>query len=912
MMAVIMFFVQCGFTPVYATGNIYYVDSLQGSDSNNGLSPEQAWKTADKVKNNTFSSGDTILFHRGQTWYDVSFTPNCDRLTYGAYGEGSAPVLNGSVAVDGWSVYEGNIYVCEAPQNESPYLIKYGDSLFRYSKPNNIEDLQSGYFCYLEGKIYINSPEEIQGTVYVQTAHNIFYINSKKNITIKDLCMTMSGGSCVNINGGKTMYTTVDNCEMSFAESQYGDGGGINCSSSRYGTFTNNNIHDVFGDGIMLWNSDGNSVIGNTVTRVMRGQNAGGDGIQCAGKSGNAAPDNIISNNFVSMEGSDSPKGCIQQENGDNVIISGNTCLYGYYGIEANSNYGLIENNYCAYQGIMENRVNWSSGLYMSEEEDITGMIWRNNIVYDSYPYGFSIRGNKINEDEADKQRTAFEIYNNTIYSTGTPFAAIGVDFDGKIRNNIFYNTIQNKTAVNIEKISEGKNVTSDYNIIGPQGNNFLKWDGNGYNDIWTFRSVTGNEINSRISAPQFVNVSYGQSQLPERNDFRLYSNSPGAYEGCEIKDNEGNVIYPQNCCIGAMQEVVDSSGPEITDPSKPPLQETPDYQKGLIVYEGFDYGATQLLAGQNGGEGWGGEWEETSASALNGKIGTDNLEYDGVYNTGYSAMFASSYKRQFQTPLFLDNETYYMSFIIKNSAGRGFTMSLDDSASGGKISLNWESKNGWRIKLRDKYQPYVKNEKDAFILMKITQSDNKTNVSAWINPDLSLGEDGLSSADMTDYSASKIMPDSMSISISTGALAFSVIDEIRIASNFKAVLTQTEINPSRICTGEITAWNGDIKIDEKIIFDELGDRLTIDIPLYNPEDDKSIYIGAAIKNNDYIKIFSSAKQNIASESETEVKMPIDVSNLSNDSYTVFVYIWDNNGMRAIRKPYTMYIVENN
>jgi hypothetical protein len=78
----------------------YYVDYTGGNDSNDGMSSTSAWKTMDKVNASTFVPGDTILFKRGEIWYH-QLTPVCNGsignyITYGAYGTGVRPIIDGS------------------------------------------------------------------------------------------------------------------------------------------------------------------------------------------------------------------------------------------------------------------------------------------------------------------------------------------------------------------------------------------------------------------------------------------------------------------------------------------------------------------------------------------------------------------------------------------------------------------------------------------------------------------------------------------------------------------------------------------------------------------------------------------------------------------------------------------------
>jgi parallel beta-helix repeat protein len=76
------------------------VDSINGSDLNNGLSQENAWKTLEKVGSVTFSAGDKILLKRGSIWYErLNFKGSGsynNPIIISDYGQGELPVIDGS------------------------------------------------------------------------------------------------------------------------------------------------------------------------------------------------------------------------------------------------------------------------------------------------------------------------------------------------------------------------------------------------------------------------------------------------------------------------------------------------------------------------------------------------------------------------------------------------------------------------------------------------------------------------------------------------------------------------------------------------------------------------------------------------------------------------------------------------
>ena len=95
---------------------VYYIDNLNGHDTNDGLSPENAKKDHTIID---VRPGDTLLFKRGtmhrgalKTWAGAEGA----WVTYGAYGEGELPIFCGSTDVSkpsDWVEIEPNIWECQ-------------------------------------------------------------------------------------------------------------------------------------------------------------------------------------------------------------------------------------------------------------------------------------------------------------------------------------------------------------------------------------------------------------------------------------------------------------------------------------------------------------------------------------------------------------------------------------------------------------------------------------------------------------------------------------------------------------------------------------------------------------------------------------------------------------------------------
>lgn len=79
-------------------GTNYYIDSENGNDEVDGLSPKTAWKSLENVDGREFEPGDKILFKAG-TEYEGKFYPQ---------GSGTA---ENPISID---IYDGNVIGKEA------------------------------------------------------------------------------------------------------------------------------------------------------------------------------------------------------------------------------------------------------------------------------------------------------------------------------------------------------------------------------------------------------------------------------------------------------------------------------------------------------------------------------------------------------------------------------------------------------------------------------------------------------------------------------------------------------------------------------------------------------------------------------------------------------------------------------
>jgi hypothetical protein len=94
----------------------FYIDSKNGSDGNDGHSPQSAWKSLSKVNERQFLSGDQIYFKCGSTWHGQLHPQGSGdkelAITVRSYGRGARPVIagdgvsNGAIYINNQSYWE--------------------------------------------------------------------------------------------------------------------------------------------------------------------------------------------------------------------------------------------------------------------------------------------------------------------------------------------------------------------------------------------------------------------------------------------------------------------------------------------------------------------------------------------------------------------------------------------------------------------------------------------------------------------------------------------------------------------------------------------------------------------------------------------------------------------------------------
>jgi hypothetical protein len=147
----------------------YYVDNQQGDDSNDGQTPETAWKTLERARAQSFQQGENLLLKRGCVWTDTLEIENNGTMEHpisiGAYGDGVDPIITQKGAVPGWdnstlwTNHGDNIWsIYYGPWKNAARLWLDGKEQVKAQFPVNLSAAYPWLWEREEEQIYVYSP----------------------------------------------------------------------------------------------------------------------------------------------------------------------------------------------------------------------------------------------------------------------------------------------------------------------------------------------------------------------------------------------------------------------------------------------------------------------------------------------------------------------------------------------------------------------------------------------------------------------------------------------------------------------------------------------------------------------------------------------------------------------------------
>ncbi len=206
-------------------GTKYYV-STSGDDNNDGLSPETAIKSLDRIDEIETNPGDAILFKRGDTFRFGRTATLKNGTTYGSYGEGAKPKIYGSpenyAENDSWEEVKPNIWKIDFSYPCVCGCVIDHSRIVGVLKLETIDNLRENgdYWHDVENNVFYlycdeGKPNEVLTDIEIMPTMTLLHCKHGQDILIDNLCLKYTAGFAFSAPLFKSGFQCT-NCEFGF------------------------------------------------------------------------------------------------------------------------------------------------------------------------------------------------------------------------------------------------------------------------------------------------------------------------------------------------------------------------------------------------------------------------------------------------------------------------------------------------------------------------------------------------------------------------------------------------------------------------------------------------------------------------------------------------------------------------
>lgn len=208
------------------SGTTYYI-SHNGNDSNDGTTPETAWRSAANVGLNggKIKEGDVVLFERGglyRGYFEIK-----SGVSYGAYGEGCKPTIYGSLRDYAYPELWEETEKDGIWKMNVEYLSDIGNIVYDHGTKIGIKKTENKlvsdgdfYHDSIDEILYVCSKDGNPGDLYYDIElctndHIMEGMSDVHDVKIENLCLKYTGAHAICFRTG-AKNITVTGCEIGY------------------------------------------------------------------------------------------------------------------------------------------------------------------------------------------------------------------------------------------------------------------------------------------------------------------------------------------------------------------------------------------------------------------------------------------------------------------------------------------------------------------------------------------------------------------------------------------------------------------------------------------------------------------------------------------------------------------------
>lgn len=474
------------------SGTAYYIDCVNGADTNAGTSPSQAWGSLAQVNNTIFQPGDGIFLKRGTTCNGA--------LTPQGSGETGKPII---LAAYG----RGELPIIEA--GDRPEAIKLTGQ--EYWEIRDLETTGGTTFGVL-----VSGDESVDTLNYIRLTNLVVHDVWGEPFTDKTpgLVVVLSNGTIFRdvVIDGVTAYNTN---QWAGIEVSGSTGWPIDYDDPEFAedvTVRNSTVYNIYGDGIVLWGVQ-NGLIEHSVA-FDTGQQPSPKTIGTPSSIWTwSCYDCVVQ--FNESYNASSPEvdgGCYDIDWG----TRNNTFQY---------NYGHDCDGYCI-------------SVFGASGQTTENAIARYNVCANNGRLSSlaSRQGDFYLSTWGGGHLDGVLIHNNTSYWTpegNNPFLVNTAEFTGK-RRNLFANNIITSTSPWL--IIGGSGLDFDHNLywLEGEGDLFFTFDQNYFHGFEEYQNLSSQDTNSIFADPMLNEPTYHEIGR-SAEAFTLQEGSPAIDVGADL-----------------------------------------------------------------------------------------------------------------------------------------------------------------------------------------------------------------------------------------------------------------------------------------------------------------------------------------------------------------------------------------
>ena len=546
-----------------ATTNYFFVDAVYGNDSNAG-SQSSPWQTLHKVSTEVIPSGSTVFLKRGTVWNEQLTIPSSG-ITVDAYGTGTLPVIDGSIALAGtWASAGTGLYSMAITLNTDEGLgnLSENGSMMSFLAWNTdaattFASAASGTYSYnyATSTLYIKPAlSPALNTYRVSVRFYGIKVASLSDVTIRNVAITrfsLHGISFADCTRCRVYNATVTMGGGATIAAGLYAGNGIEFSnSSANGVVDGVTVSDIFDSGISPQTFASSKTMSSISISNSTISNCGFAGVEVSVLSNSGTTGSVI--NGVSLSGlsiSNAGKGWSGRRygtEGHGIRIIADA------GAGTMSNVRVTTTNITGSAGdgiklggeigsVVLHRMDINSNAAFGIEVSEPGatslkLTLTSSLIHHNTSYGFS-----YNSPTA----AGFELYQDTFSDNGViNLAVFNQQGVARIQNDVFYGSA---AMTHVYSAAALAGAVVDNNCYNEYANMF-GYINSTYNSVALFKAGTGFETNGVGGTVGFADpagnfmltgtsqcIARGNPALGIANDYSgyLYANPPssGAYQ---------------------------------------------------------------------------------------------------------------------------------------------------------------------------------------------------------------------------------------------------------------------------------------------------------------------------------------------------------------------------------------------